>query len=214
MVICDDHAIVREALKSRIEESPTLSLVGECADGKTSIGLVRKLKPDLLIIDVEMPELDGISAAEAVLKTDSEVKVIMFTAHGESNAIDLAARSGVSGYLLKSASVSEIDSAARKVLDGGSYFPQSGAARPPAPGTSSTGCAFYRTVSVRFSTCSRRECQPAGWQRLSESSRRPSIPTFATWREKLDVDTQAQAVAIATNYSFLRAGSTVSRRDQ
>jgi len=203
VVICDDHEIVREALKSRIAGSPELELVGEARDGQEVIGMVEEIKPELLIIDVEMPKLDGISAVEAVLENDPELKVLVFTAHAEPNVIDLAARSGASGYLLKSSSAVEIRAAAGTVLSGEKYFPDRLVA--PAPDE--------RDELKRLRLLSSRERQIldllATGMRARGVADEIGIQPATVYTHvrnvvlKLGVETQTQAVAIATRYSFL-----------
>jgi len=203
VVICDDHEIVREALKGRIRDAPGLELAGEAEDGEAAVRLVEELKPDLLIIDVEMPKMDGITALEAVLETGIDVKVLMFTAHGQPDVIGLAARSGASGYLLKSASVTEVQEAAEAVLAGGKYFPEHFVV--PAAGE--------RDDLERLRLLSARERQVldllATGMRARGVADEIGIQPATVYTHvrnvvlKLGVETQTQAVAIATRYSFL-----------
>ncbi|MDQ2699923.1 MAG: response regulator transcription factor [Actinomycetota bacterium] len=210
VVICDDHEIVREALKSRISDTPNLELIGEAADGEAAVALVNDLQPDLLIIDVEMPRLDGISALETVHKTHPEVKVLMFTAHEQRNVIGLAARAGASGYLLKSSSAAEIQTAAETVLGGDRYFPAG--FEPPA--------ADEHDELERLRLLSPRERQVldllATGMRARGVADEIGIQPATVYTHvrnvvlKLDVETQTQAVAIATKYSFLTAEDPAS----
>jgi len=203
VVICDDHAIVREALKNKIGETTKLEVVGEAEDGEAVVGLVLKLKPDLLIIDVEMPKSDGISAMSSILEKEPEIKVLIFTAHEQPNVIDLAVRCGASGYLLKSASTSEIRTASEAVLAGGEYFPESH--RTPAPDE--------RDELARLRMLSARERQIldllATGMRARGVADEIGIQPATVYTHvrnvvlKLGVDTRTQAVAIATKYSFL-----------
>lgn len=204
VVICDDHAIVLEALRNRINESAGLELVGQATDGEEVIEIVRELQPDLLIIDVEMPRSDGITAMGKILSGKPEdPKVLVFTAHDQPNVIDLAARSGASGYLLKSASTSEIETAAEAVLAGESYFPNR--PEPPAPDE--------RDELERLRLLSPRERQIldllATGMRARGVADEIGIQPATVYTHvrnivlKLGVDTRTQAVAIATKYSFL-----------
>lgn len=206
VVICDDHAIVREALRAKIEEAAELEVAGVAEDGEAVIGLVLKEEPDLLIIDVEMPKRDGISAMSAILKQEPDLKVLVFTAHRQPNVIDLAIRCGASGYLLKSASTSEIQKAASKVLAGERYFPDR--ERPAAPDE--------RDELERLRLLSGRERQIldllATGMRARGVADEIGIQPATVYTHvrnvvlKLGVDTRTQAVAIATKYSFLDPG--------
>jgi DNA-binding NarL/FixJ family response regulator len=81
VVLCDDHEIVREAIKSRMANSNIVEIVGEASNGRDVVNAVKELEPDVLIIDVEMPKRDGIEATKEVLKVRPRTKVIIFTAH-------------------------------------------------------------------------------------------------------------------------------------
>lgn len=203
VVICDDHAIVREALKMKIGEVAELEVVGEAADGEAVVEMALDLKPDLLIIDVEMPKSDGISAMSSILKKDPEIKVLIFTAHEQPNVIDLAIRCGASGYLSKSSSTSEIRNACDIVLTGENYFPTR--RRSPAPDE--------RDELERLRMLSARERQIldllATGMRARGVAEEIGIQPATVYTHvrnvvlKLGVDTRTQAVAIATKYSFL-----------
>lgn len=204
VVICDDHEIVRDALKARIGQAPGLTLAGEAVNGVEVVDLACELKPDLLIIDVEMPKANGISAIEAILAKEPDIRILIFTAHGQSDMIDLAARIGASGYLPKSASASEIETAAEAVLSGGTYFPEK------------HGPDSDRDELERLQRLSPRERQIldllASGMRAQGVAAEIGIQTATVYTHvrnvvlKLDVETRTQAVAIATKYSFLNPG--------
>jgi two-component system nitrate/nitrite response regulator NarL len=211
VVICDDHAIVREALRSKIQQVPGLEVVGEAADGEEAAQLALREKPDLLIIDVEMPKRDGISALIEILEKEPDIKALVFTAHRQPNVIDLASRAGASGYLLKSASTTEVEHAAEAVLAGERFFPDR--PRPAAPDE--------RDELERLRLLSPRERQIldllASGMRARGVAEEIGIQPATVYTHvrnvvlKLGVDTRTQAVAIATRYSFLnpeRPGGT------
>ncbi|MGK2956013.1 MAG: response regulator transcription factor [Solirubrobacterales bacterium] len=203
VIVCDDHEIVREALKARIAAAPGLDLVGEAADGIEVVDLAIGLKPDLLIIDVEMPKSDGIGAIESILAAEPEIKVLIFTAHGQPNVIDLAVRTGASGYLPKASPASEIETAAEAVLAGGSYFPEHHVMTGPED----------RDELERLRLLSPRERQIidllASGMRAQGVADEIGLQTATVYTHvrnitlKLGVETRTQAVAIATKYSFL-----------
>jgi DNA-binding NarL/FixJ family response regulator len=101
VVLCDDHEIVREAIKARMSDSSVVEIVGEAANGRDVVDVVKELEPDVLIIDVELPKRDGIEATREVLKVRPRTKVIIFTAHAQPDLLALALRAGASGYVLK-----------------------------------------------------------------------------------------------------------------
>jgi DNA-binding NarL/FixJ family response regulator len=101
VVLCDDHEIVREAIKSRMAGIPGIEMVGEAVDGDEVIEQVEKLEPDVAIVDIELPGIDGIEATRKILDTKPETRVIVFTAHAQPDLLSLALKAGASGYVLK-----------------------------------------------------------------------------------------------------------------
>src|SRR2546429_4842535 len=92
VVLCDDHEIVRDAIKSRMANSGVVEIVGEAGDGREVVDVVKELDPDVVIIDVEMPKRDGIEATKEVLKARPRTKVIIFNAHDQPDLLALALR--------------------------------------------------------------------------------------------------------------------------
>src|SRR5439155_22216313 len=128
---CDDHEVIRDAIKARMAGSDEVEIVGEAADGREVLDIVRELNPDVVIIDVEMPKRDGIEATKAILEVRPRTKAIIFTAHAQPDLIALALRAGASGYVLKSAPASKIGEAVAAVRNGGTFLggePANGAA--------------------------------------------------------------------------------------
>jgi DNA-binding NarL/FixJ family response regulator len=118
VVLCDDHEIVRDAIKSRMANSGVVEIVGEAGDGREVVDVVKDLDPDVVIIDVEMPKRDGIEATKEVLKARPRTKVIIFTAHAQPDLLALALRAGASGYVLKSAADRDLVEACRSTMRG------------------------------------------------------------------------------------------------
>lgn len=201
ILICDDHPIVREALRVRLAELPGIELAGEAADGVQAISQAHDLNPDVVLLDIEMPALDGISATRRITRNRPEIRVIVFTAHDEPNVAALAAESGASGYLLKSAPRSEFLDAIRTVAGGGAWFPDRSRHLDQ-----SDELARLRTLTPR-----EREILDllARGRRADGVAREIGISPATVYTHvrntvaKLGVDTRAQAVAIATRYSFI-----------
>jgi DNA-binding NarL/FixJ family response regulator len=122
ILIADDHDVVRSGLKMLLRSGGEFSIVGEAADGEEAIRLVEKHRPDVVFLDIAMPKLDGIEAAEVIKRDYPDTKILILTVHeGEEYAIRVL-RAGASGYLLKNAGKKEIFEAVRTAVSGGRFF--------------------------------------------------------------------------------------------
>ncbi len=155
VVLCDDHEIVREAIKARMANSSIVEIVGEAGNGRDVVDVVKELEPDVLIIDVELPKRDGIEATKEVLKARPRTKVIIFTAHAQPDLLALALRAGASGYVLKSAPAEDIARAVKAVTGGGA---SSAATSPAASPPRWRNCSSSRRASARSSSSWPRGC--------------------------------------------------------
>ncbi|RJR43331.1 MAG: DNA-binding response regulator [Desulfobacteraceae bacterium] len=122
IVIAEDHKILREGLKSLLRTIEDLEVVGEAEDGIEAIRCVEERNPDLLLLDLSMPRMNGISVTRDLKSRLPEVKILVLTIYDAEDYILEAFRSGVDGYCLKDANHSELLSAIRSVLDGKKYL--------------------------------------------------------------------------------------------
>lgn len=122
IVLADDHALVRDGIRSLLESENDLKVIGEASNGKEAIDLVNKIHPDLLIIDIRMPVLNGIDAVEELTKLNTDVKCIILSMHDSEEYILKSISAGANGYLLKDTDKSEFIKAIHTVRDGGKYF--------------------------------------------------------------------------------------------
>jgi len=120
--LADDHALVRDGIRSLLETETDLEVIGEASNGKEAIELVAKAQPDLLIIDIRMPVMNGIDAVAELTKSKSKVKSIILSMHDSEEYILKSISSGANGYLLKDTDKSEFIKAIHTVRDGGKYF--------------------------------------------------------------------------------------------
>src|SRR6266550_4601544 len=117
LLLADDHRMLREGLRrSMIEEG--FDVVGEASDGLEAVKLSEELSPDVILMDVTMPELDGVEAARRIHASQPEVRVVMLTMHADSDVVASAIRAGASGYLVKDCSTEEIAGAVRMAVSG------------------------------------------------------------------------------------------------
>ncbi len=129
IVVVDDHPLFRSALGRMLDAHPDLEVVGEAADGQEAVELCHRLQPTLVLMDVWMPTMDGLEATRAIKAKLPRTIVLVLTALEEPNHLSEALRAGAAGYLLKSASVTEIVTAVRRVLIGESPLDQEIATR-------------------------------------------------------------------------------------
>ena len=123
IILADDDSIIREGLKMILETQPDIELVGSAGDGREAVELCRQHKPDVVLLDIRMPVVDGIEAAEIILK-EKLSKPLLLTTFDESDLILRALKAGVFGYILKNSPADRILSAVRTVSTGGTVFQQ------------------------------------------------------------------------------------------
>ena len=122
ILVADDHPMLREGLIAVLSTQQDLEVVGEAADGSEVVRLADSLKPDVILLDLEMPGLSGVAALEKLRDADSTARTIIFTAYDTDERILGALRAGARGYLLKGAARAEIFDAIRTVHAGGSLL--------------------------------------------------------------------------------------------
>jgi DNA-binding NarL/FixJ family response regulator len=122
ILVADDHPMLREGLVAVLGTQPDFDVIGEAANGSEVVRLAQTLRPDVILLDLEMPEVDGVSALERLRNIGSEARSIVFTAYDTDERILGAVRAGARGYLLKGASRGEIFDAVRTVHSGGSLL--------------------------------------------------------------------------------------------
>jgi DNA-binding NarL/FixJ family response regulator len=122
ILLADDHALFRAGIRSLLQNLGDMQIVAEAQNGREALQLVETLQPDLLLIDIGMPELNGLEVAERVTKDFSHVRVIILSMHATAEYARRAVRAGAAGYILKGASTAELDLAVRSVARGETYL--------------------------------------------------------------------------------------------
>jgi DNA-binding NarL/FixJ family response regulator len=120
--LADDHTVMREGLKSLVNAQTDMEVVGEADNGRTALQKAKELQPDVVIMDVSMPELNGIKVTEQLKRNCQKIKVLVLTAHDESGYLRQLLQVGASGYVLKKAAAEELINAIRAVAAGGVYL--------------------------------------------------------------------------------------------
>ena len=122
ILIVDDHALLRAGLRSLLQGIPWVEVVGEASDGREALELVASLHPDLLLMDIAMPNMNGLMATERICSGFPDVRVIILSMHSAEEFVGQAVRAGAAGYLLKNAESMELELAIKVVAGGGSYL--------------------------------------------------------------------------------------------
>jgi DNA-binding NarL/FixJ family response regulator len=124
VLIADDHAAVRDGFRLLVDSQADMECVGEAKDGRAAIELARELLPDIVIMDVSMPGMNGLKATEKIKQVAPQIKVLMMTRHTEEGYLQELIRAGASGYVLKQSPSSELLGALRAVAAGNNYLDQ------------------------------------------------------------------------------------------
>ena len=122
IAVADDHPVVREGLVAMLETQPDFAIVGSGTSGTDALALVESADPDVLLLDLEMPELDGVGVLRALRESGARVRAIVFTVFDTDERIIAAVEAGAAGYLLKGAPRADVFSAVRVVAAGGSLL--------------------------------------------------------------------------------------------
>ncbi len=124
VLIADDHGVVRKGLRLLLEQYSELEVVGEAANGRDAVSLATTLSPQIVVMDVAMPILNGIEAAEQILKLNGKIGIIMLTMHADESYLLRALNAGIKGYLLKESAEEDLLLAIRSVARGKPFFSQ------------------------------------------------------------------------------------------
>ena len=123
ILIVDDHQLIRRGLADIINDEPNLAVVGEAADGHETVRLVKATKPDVIIMDLMMPNQNGVDATRQILSSDETPRILILTSFGTSLALSQAVEAGAAGVIMKDSTIDEQLAAIRAVAAGREYFP-------------------------------------------------------------------------------------------
>jgi DNA-binding NarL/FixJ family response regulator len=209
IIIADDHQIVRQGLKTLLEKEPDMQVVAEAEDGRRTLSLVRELVPHIVVLDVEMPDLNGIEAARQILTEFPQVKVIALSMYSDRRFVVNMLKAGANGYLLKDCAFEELSQAIRLAMSNRIYL---------SPGVADVVIKDYvnhptGTTQSVFSLLTAREREVL--QLLSEGKRTSqiaellhiSIKTVETHRQQIMHKLGTKSVAELTKFA-IREGLT------
>lgn len=122
ILLCDDHAVIRRGLRLVLEQHEDLQVIGEGADGREAVQLAEALKPDIVVLDITMPNLNGIEAARQISGKQPGISIIVLSMHADESFVLKALKAGARGYVLKEAPEGDLVKAIRVVSEGKSFF--------------------------------------------------------------------------------------------
>ena len=122
VLLADDHTLIRAGLRLVVDRQPEFSVVGEAADGRQAVALAQSLKPDIVVMDIGMPELNGIEACRQIRESLPETQVVMLSMHSDEGYVLRALKAGARAYLLKDSAEADLARAIRAASDGKSFF--------------------------------------------------------------------------------------------
>jgi DNA-binding NarL/FixJ family response regulator len=122
VLLADDHILVRDALCYLLEAQGDIKIVATAADGQEAVEQARRLCPDIAVLDISMPRMDGIEAARRICESCSKTRIVMLTIYHTEEHVRHAVQAGASGFVLKDAAGQELVTAVRTLHDGGRYF--------------------------------------------------------------------------------------------
>ncbi len=205
ILLVDDHEIIRTGLRTLLQRERDLSVIGEASDGRMAVELVRDVTPDVLVMDLTMPHLNGIDATRQVTSIKPSVKVIGLSASGDDRMVVEMLRAGAVGHVNKTAAASELINAIRTVLKGSFYFSPDIVARIAADNGEHAHSAFDR-LSPREREVLQLIAEGKATKEVA-AMLRVSIKTAETHRRNLMDKLHVDSVAELTKYA-IREGLT------
>ncbi|MBW3621278.1 MAG: response regulator transcription factor [Actinobacteria bacterium] len=209
IAIADDHTLVRQSVVKAVRAEPDVEIVGEASDAATALEMVRRTRPDLLLLDIAMPDGDGLTVAAELRKEFPDLKILFLSMHDDDASLRRAISINASGFVSKSASIEELLDAVRQVQAGGYYLSSTVAHRV-------MNLAAGRTFGSPTALTDR---EVDILELLAQGSRPTEIAStlfvavktvknhLTNIYAKLDVQTGAQAVAVAYQRGLVKRGS-------
>ncbi|MFQ5793390.1 MAG: response regulator [Acidobacteriota bacterium] len=214
MVLADDHTVFREGIRALLEARGGFQVVGEAATGAEAVDCARRLKPDVVVMDIAMPGMNGLDATREIRRADSDTQVLILTMHGEDDFFFLALEAGASGYILKEAASTDLVKAIETVAGGGVFLYPSLAVKLVDDYLARVGTGEER-ASYESLTPRQREILQLIGQGLTNREIADrlalSIHTVQAHRshitDKLGLQTRAQLVSYAARMGLLSSSS-------
>lgn len=118
VIVADDHDLVRQGVRALLENAPDIEVVGEAENGREAVELAQRLDPDVIVMDISMPEMDGIRATEQIVRLDLSARIVILSMYANIDLVEQAVRKGAFGYLLKRSTTAELVNAVEAANQG------------------------------------------------------------------------------------------------
>jgi DNA-binding NarL/FixJ family response regulator len=207
LVLADDHSVVRVGLKALIDAQADMELVGEASDGAEALALAKDTRPDVVVMDLSMPQLDGLEATQQLHKHCPAIRILVLSVHEEAAYLQQSLKAGASGYILKRTAAASLIEAIRTVGNGGVYIDP---ALSPAVAQSITGDAkalgLTNALSQREDEVLRLVAQGFGNKEIAHQLS-VSVKTVETYKargmRKFGLSSRVDLVRYATIHGWL-----------
>jgi DNA-binding NarL/FixJ family response regulator len=196
VLVADDHNLVRESIVKAVNGEVDVEVVAEASDGEQALQLAEEHEPDLVLLDVAMPGLDGLTVATELRRQRSDLRIIMLTMHDDELSVERALSIPVDGFVSKSSAISELVSAIASVRGGGRYLSDGLPERPPGQSSASAGLTARERQVLQLLSEGLRPGEIA--ERLFLSIKTVKNHLTSVY-QKLGVETGAQAIVEAFN---------------
>jgi DNA-binding NarL/FixJ family response regulator len=211
VLLADDQSLVRAGFRMILRAEPDIEVVGEASDGREAVEQARQLQPDVVLMDIRMPEVDGIDATRRVTALDPPPRVLVLTTFDLDEYVYESLRAGASAFLLKDAPEQQLIAAVRVVADGGSLFSPSVTrrlieqfAQPASPAsTALAGLTAREREVLRLVARGRSNAELASELVVSEHTAKTHVASIL---QKLELRNRVQAVVMAYETGLVRPG--------
>jgi DNA-binding NarL/FixJ family response regulator len=122
VLLADDHTVVRQGLRALLQSEPDIEIAGEAETGRRAVALARTLRPDVVVMDIAMPELNGLEATRQIVREAAPARVLILSSYNDEEFVHGSTEAGAAGYLLKQASVKDLIKAIHEIRNGNAFF--------------------------------------------------------------------------------------------
>ena len=201
ILIADDHSVVRDGLASMLDFQPDMTVVGHAKDGREAVERFHELKPDIAIVDIAMPVMDGVQAIAAICDEFPDARIVVLTTYDGDESIYRALENGAKGYLLKDCATADLLKAVRTVHAGGSHVSAEAASRLAARAMAGPSLSPREIEVLQWIAAGKSNKEIAALLFIGEGPVKTHVLSI---HEKLGVGDRTEAVVVAIRRGILR----------